>query len=214
MPASKAILVTRPRHDVTTDYLSAWSTEVVKLARAKGHQVYDLVGAKATRKNFESYVQARRPEFLFLNGHGNADTITGHENEPILDTSSKIPATVIYARSCDAGQTLGPHLTRDSGTVFIGYRRKFMFGYLADHIMRPIKDPLAKLFLTASNLIASTLLKGHTVEEAHERSKNAMYRNFRDMVFSTASYEERIAARWMWGNFQSQVLLGNPKQKL
>jgi len=71
---------------------------------------------------------------------------------------------------------------------------------------------LAKLFLEPSNSIAMVLLKGHTVQEAHNRSRAAMYKNFRKMVSSAASYEERFAARWLWSNLKNQVLIGNKLQ--
>lgn len=214
MAVSKAVLVTRPRHEIITTYLCVWSEGIVELAKTKVSTVRDLKGPKATRKNLDSYLRARKPSFLFLNGHGDAETIGGHENELLLDTSTAVEGLVVYARSCDAGQVLGPALVKNPATVFIGYRRKFIFGYLPDHIRAPGKDPLAALFLESSNLVASTLLKGHTAEEAHSRSKGAMYRHFRKMISSNATQEERYASRWMWGNIRSQILLGNPKQRI
>ena len=214
MPTNKSLLVTLPRHDVVTMYLSAWSEEVVALARTKRIPTYALRGEKATRTQFESYVRARRPSCIFLNGHGNADMVTGHADELMVDCASPLDETIVYARSCDAGQALGPLLAKEKYVVFLGYKRKFMIGYLLKNMARPQTDPLAALFLRSSNLAPLTLLKGHTALEAHMRAKEAMYRNFRRMISSAATYEERYAARWLWGNITSQVLFGDGNRRM
>lgn len=206
---TKALLVTRPDHDLVTKYLAAWSEEIVALARRKGLPAFDLGGTKANRRMLESYVRTHEPSFLFLNGHGDAHTITGYDNEPLLDAQSRCPRAIIYARSCKAARALGPMLVAQGLGAFIGYRRNFIFGYAPDAITRPKHDAIARLFLGPSNLVASTLIKSHPAREAYRRSKEAMYCNFRRMVSSAASDEERYAARWLWGNLNSQVLLGD-----
>lgn len=213
MVISKSLLVTRPNHDPTTDYLCQWSTVIIDIARKKGFKVYDLKGDKATRKMFESYLKARKPTFLFLNGHGDARRVTGYENESLLEYTKNervVKNSIIYARSCDAGRILGPELVKIGARVFIGYNRKFIIGYTPRKITRPLEDEIAKLFLEPSNLVPSTILKGHTAFEADDRSKAAMYRNFRRMISSSATYKEQYAAKWLWGNFKAQVLYGDP----
>lgn len=214
MPLNKSALITRPHHEVVTNYLCSWSEDVLTMRNKQAGAVYDLKGGKATKKNFESYFRKHKPEFIFLNGHGNEDVITGHNDEVLIDSKSQIEASIIYARSCDAGRKLGGILVKNGLSSFIGYSRKFIFGYDAAKITHPRNDKLAGLFLEPSNLVASTILKGHTAEEAHRRSKEAMYKNFRKRLSSAASFEERYAARWLWGNINSQVLLGNPQQKV
>lgn len=214
MEKSKSILITRPNHDHITNYLYFWVEEVIKLAQRKGFFVYDLRGKKASRKQLESYVQKNKPSFLFLNGHGSAITITGNDDEPLIDLSSSVLGRVIYARSCDAGQKLGADLVKKGTETFIGYDRKFIFGYTPLKITRPEDDDIAKLFLEPSNLVASTLIKGHTTIEAHNRSKDAMYKNFFRMVSSGATDEERYAARWLWGDIKSQVLIGDENSRI
>ena len=184
------------------------------MASHKGMTVLDLSGEKVTRANFESYLRKHGPEIVFLNGHGNQTTITGDNNKPILDVRGDVNTIVIYARSCDAGAVLGQTLVAKNTNAFIGYKRKFTFMYSPDNITKPLKDPMAKLFLEPSNLALSTLLKKHTAEEAHARSQEAMFKNFRKMVSSQASDEERYGARWLWANINSQVLLGDPKASI
>lgn len=95
---SKSLLVTRPNYDQTTNYLYFWSALVIKEAKKRGIDVYDLSGKKATKNNFDSYLKSRKPRLLFLNGHGDEKTITGHDFEPILESGKKEPVegTIMY----------------------------------------------------------------------------------------------------------------------
>ena len=210
MLMSKSLLVTRPNYDQTTNYLYYWSTPVIKEAKRRGIDVYDLSGKKANKVNFDSYLKAQKPRLLFLNGHGNEKTITGHDFEPILESEKNEPVekTIIYARSCEAALFLGRKLIEDGAEAFIGYFRKFIFGYTPSKITRPLEDSLAELFLEPSNLVVIGIVKGHSLKEVHERSKKAMRENFKKMISTTATYEEKYAARWLWGNMNSQVLYG------
>lgn len=207
------ILITRPRHDPITRYFYEWSGEIKKFAESKGFTALDLRAEKATRGHFESYLKKHHPSFLFLNGHGNADVISGHDNQVLVDITSAIETSVIYARSCDAAKTLGVYLVNNGVKAFIGYKKKFICG-VAGRSSELLEDEIARLFLEPSNLIPSTLLKLHNAEEAHSRSLDAMYRNFRRMISSTASREERYAARWLWSNIHGQVLLGDKTAKI
>lgn len=209
MPVNKAILITRPDYETVTKYLCLWSEEVKEFAGRKGVIVYDLKGKKANRKEFESYLSKNRPALLFLNGHGNAEVITGYDDHPLIDRDSSVQGTILYGRSCDASLFLGPYLVQKGARAFIGYRRKFILGYVPEKIMRPLEDPIARLFLEPSNLVATTLLKGNTTAEAHSRSRREMYKNFLKMLASTSSFEERHAAPWLWSNFNSQTLSGD-----
>ena len=120
----------------------------------------------------------------------------------------------MYARSCEVGQNLGSKLITNGAKSFIGYKRKFFVGYTPEKITKPLDDSIAGLFLKPSNLVVSTLLKSNTAEEAHKRSQKQMYRNFRKMVSSTASFEERYSARWLWSNLNNQVLFGDRVGKI
>ncbi len=209
MPVNRALLITRPDHETVTKCLCLWSEAVKEFAEHKGIIVYDLKGKKANRKEFESYLSKNRPALLFLNGHGNAEIITGYDDYPLVDSSSSMPECIVYGRSCDAALFLGPYLVQKGTRTFIGYCRKFILGYSLEKIMRPLEDHIARLFLEPSNLVITTLLKGNTTSEAHRRSRAEMYKNFIKMLASTSSYEERHAAPWLWSNFNSQILLGD-----
>lgn len=211
---SRALLVTRPTYDSVTKYLHHWSKNLIDMAESKNIDVHDLEAEKAHRKNFESYVSKHKPSLILLNGHGNATCITGSNEEPLVDMTSRIVSSVIYARSCDAGKLLGHELVSKGTKCFIGYQRRFTFMTYTDKSSKPLEDSLAALFIEPSNLVVSTLLKGHSTKQSYLRSQKAMRKNFRKMVSSEASYEERYAAKWLWANIKSQVLLGSQTSKI
>lgn len=202
---SKSLLITRPNHDIITNYMCEWSDDVIDVAKKKSVSVYDLRGSKANKKQIQSYLKARQPNLIFLNGHGNDAVICGHNDEVIFDATGPVTAATLYARSCNAGRTLGAKLAKQ-GATFIGYKRKFMLGYSPAKTTTPKSDQIAAYFLKPSNLIVTTLIKGHTAENAHQRSLKAMYKNFRKMMASNSTHEEKYAARWLWSNLKCQVV--------
>lgn len=209
---SRSLLITRPNHDPATNLLFHWSGPVLAEAQRKHIQAFDLFGEKATRKNFESYCKAHIPKLIFLNGHGNAECVMGWDTEVVVDTASSgslFGEAILFARSCDSALKLGRTMIRKGLTAFIGYTRKYIAAYTRGKEHQPLSDKLAALFIEPSNLIVTTILKGHTAKEANDRSKLAMIKNFRYMLSSAATYEEQFASRWMWSNIKSQVLLGD-----
>ena len=212
------MLVTRPNHDVTTNYLFYWSLQLIGIATRKGVTVYDLVGDKSNRARVESYMRKKSPSLVFLNGHGAENVVTGHNDSPLIssvDTSlSLYSGSVVYARSCRSGVGLGPALVASGATAYIGYTDDFIFFRRDDFTTTPLRDPVAKYFLEPSNLIVSTLLKGKTTREAQKRSKKAMYKNLGKMLSSDAGIDERNMAPFLWSNINSQTLIGSVEAKL
>ena len=72
------LLITRPNHDLATTYLYVWSQEIVSLAKSKGIMTIDLEKEKVTRSSLEKYLGKKKIGFIFINGHGNEDSICGY----------------------------------------------------------------------------------------------------------------------------------------
>lgn len=206
------LLITRPRHDPATNYLYYWSESVIQLAKKKAVRVLDLAAEKANTTLLRQYCRKHTPSLFFFNGHGSPDTVTGHQNKVLVsakDDLSLFSRSIVYCRSCDAALILG-HAFIAAGTLgFIGYQRKFVVGYMPQYITQPLRDPLAKLFLEPSNLIPETLLKGGSIQDACNKSQTAMRANLRRMFASTATYEERYHAQFLWSNIRCQTMLGD-----
>lgn len=167
------ILVTRPKHDNTTYYLFNWSEEVIKLAEDKGFGVLKLDSENANKTKFESMLK-KEPKFIFFNGHGNYDCVSGHDNKEIVKSKvncHKLKSSIVYALSCKSAKTLGKTAVENGTFAYIGYSDDFTFYTNENYASRPLTDPLANAFKEASNAIPLSLLKGHTVSEAIEKSK-------------------------------------------
>jgi len=96
-------LITRPDYDSATRYLSCWSEEIVEVAKSKGIKVVELKGAKVTKKELASRMEKLNPSLVMLNGHGNEDTITGHDDEVLIKSGENediLHSRITYAVSC------------------------------------------------------------------------------------------------------------------
>lgn len=104
-------LITRPNYDDTTHYLFNWSEETIKLAEGQGAKVLDLQGEKANREEFESRMKKFSPKLVMINGHGDADLVTGHKNQMLIKAGVNeelLKSKIVYALSCKSAQVLGP----------------------------------------------------------------------------------------------------------
>jgi hypothetical protein len=211
-----AILITRPNHDQITNYLSQWSETVISFAKSKGRLVFDLFSNRADRKSFEQYLESKQIDFLFLNGHGSSEVICGFKDEVLLDEitdPSIIRGQIIFARSCNAGELLG-HILVDKGVkTFIGYSKSFSIAINNHYVYRPKDDPLAKLFIDPSNLIATTIIKGNTVQEANHRSLLEMRKTLSEMISSNIPNKKDYAFA-LYNNMIGQVVIGDDQAKI
>lgn len=99
------LIVTRPQYDIVTSYLSCWAEEIIQLAKEKGVDVIDLLGDKANKNGLEGRIKKLQPELLFLNGHGNDDSISGHDNEILIqveENDEMLRGRITYALSCNS----------------------------------------------------------------------------------------------------------------
>lgn len=195
-----SLLITRPLYEGTTHYLYFWSENVIDFAKSKSYKILDLKTKKANRKTLESYLNNRRPNLIFLNGHGSSDLIFGQDDEVIIKVGENehlLKGTIVYALSCKTGQVLGPKSV-DKGTIsYIGYKEDFNFWINSNHISRPNNDPRAKLFLDTSNKIALSLLKGHSVKEACSKARDEFRETARNLA-ATNSPDQFVIPDLLW----------------
>lgn len=214
---SKGTLITRPNHDLATTYLFQWSKLLIKVAEDREIQILDLDSKKANLKTFQSYIEKRKPSFIFLNGHGTAETICGWDDEYLVNQGNcekLLIGSIVYARSCKAGSILGHECIKTGTRAFVGYSRDFIIGYSEERETKPLTDNIAKLFLEPSNLLALNLMLGWSVKEAVKKSQDLMTKNLSYMLSSKATMDERDAAPYLWSNIKYQVVLGNDQASI
>lgn len=214
---NQLLIITRPNHDQTTDYLYHWSKPVIKLAKQKSFEVIDLAGNKATKTNFANRVKKTNPSFIFLNGHGAEKLVMGQDNGVLIsagDNEELLKNRISFVRSCSSAKVLGPKSISAGAKSFIGYDEPFVFVYEVQKSAKPRSDETATLFLEPSNLVATTLIKGHTSSEANERSKKAFRKNIGKLLTSETSEDDTSILRYLVWDMNHQVCLGDPDASL
>ena len=208
---NRTLLLTRPYHDVVTNYLYHWSTPVIKLAEFKKFKLIDLKGAKACKREFQGRLKKLSPSLVFINGHGSEDFVCGQDNEVLADTSTDrnlFARSVIYARACSAAKRFGKYLVEDNASTFIGYDQPFIFLHTIGLTSRPLRDKIAGYFMEPSNMVVEALIKGHSASEANSRSRKQFMDNISKLLTSEATAEETAVVRYLFWNYRHQVCLG------
>ncbi len=205
-----SVLITRPNHDITTNYLFYWSLILIDQATRKKENVADLSKKRANAKEFASVVRKLNPQLIILNGHGNTSTVTGYDNEPLVELGKNhhlLKGAVVYARSCKSASNLGVHAVNSGCKAYIGYDDDFVFVTEDAKTTRPLTDKTAKLFLDPANQVAISLLKGHSPTEANRRSKDMYKRTIQKLMSSTSKKEDaELIPNLVW-DYLHQVCL-------
>lgn len=209
------ILITRPEHDHLTRCLSYWNTKVIESAENKGNDIIDLHRANANRKAFEGRMEKVDPSLVLLNGHGDEDSVTGHNNEVLVKIGENellLKNRIAYAVACSSARRLGL-ICADENTAFIGYNEYFILNLDSHCLAHPLNDKRAQKFLEPSNKVAIALIKGHTCQEASDSSKREFRRNIRSLLTMSDSDALDDAKDLFW-NMSHQVCLGNGDKRL
>jgi len=211
------LLITRPEHDYATRYLSAWSEKLFDLIKSKGYLIIDLYRERANRKEIESVLSKRNSDLVIINGHGSDDAVAGHDNNLLIkagDNSSLLSNKITYAISCRSARVLGKEIAQNAETAYIGYKDDFIFVYLEKYRTRPIEDKFAGLFLGPSNLIVTTLLKGHSAKESVSRARQEFLRNIQGLLTSKVKSDDSSALRYLVWDMRNLVLQGDVNKSL
>lgn len=213
---SNVLVIIRPDHDPTTNYISAWSKYIIEHARKKNIGVVDLRGNKANRRLFESIIVKTKPSLIVLNGHGDENTVAGYDNKPIVTVGVNeriLKNTITYALSCQSGKKLGKKAVGAGAKAYIGYDDDFIFIIDENSISKPLNDKTAALFFEPSNAVAVSLLKGNTAGASSERSKQMFRKNIRQLLTSESPQQEKDALPYLAWNMNHQVCLGDQQAR-
>ncbi len=211
-----SVLMTLPQSDVVTEYLTAFSKEILDSAEKKNVQITSLKKEKASKKGFEKRIRGSHKLVIF-NGHGNTQCIRGHKDKEIIKQGENeflLKDKITYARSCWSASGLGKSISEQSKkTCFAGYNIPFMFLSDITRDTNPIKDNLAKVFLDTSNRFPIGIIKGQSSLKAHENSKKAILKEINKAI-TKGDKDSQAIANTLWNNYSGQVLLGCKTAKL
>lgn len=213
----KGVIITLPRHDDVTEYLSLYSYQIEENAKANGINFKKIEDAKANKKEFERVAEKLKYKVVIFNGHGSAEVIGGYKNEPIIklgDNDSILKERIVYARSCHAASALGVECAKNNKEgCFVGYDRPFQFYINNLWTGNPLKDNTARLFLEPSNLVPISIIKGNSANFADKNSKKGMLKNIK-RILKNKDNESFLIAEALWNNYEGQVVLGNKEAKI
>lgn len=206
------MLITRPNHDLTTNYLFHWSKFIIELANKVKTSVIDLREKRANYTEFNLIVKKVRPNLIILNGHGNEASVGGYNDEIIVDAIKNpeiLTGAIVYARSCKSAKKLGVESVNKGCKAYIGYDADFVFAVEDGMLTRPLMDKTAELFLNSSNKIAISLIKGKTVLEAYSKAKEILKNKIIQFSTSDASLEEKELIPALLWDYNHLVVIQN-----
>lgn len=211
---SKSLLITRPNYEITTRYLYVWNKKVIKEAEDRGIVVLDLKKEKAVKNEFIGRMKKINPALVLLNGHGDSDCVTGHDNKILVkagDNEEIFKGKMVYALACKSASVLGPKSVEAGAVAFIGYVKDFIFFNDDKKIAHPENDKVAGLFLDPSNRLSISLVKGNSVSEASKKSKKLFAENIKKLLNSdndSQEYSSSFIPYLLW-NMKHQTYYGN-----
>ena len=213
---AKCLLITRPEHDEVTLYLSKWSKHIIDEAQNKSFDVIDLHRTKANKERMIGTLEKRLVSLAVINGHGSSDAVAGHDNEILANDQNKssLKGTVVYARSCQSAKKLGPAAVKAGAFAYLGYQEDFYFFTEPEKMSRPLEDKTAELFLAPSNYVALGLLKGHSAEDANNRSKAKFRKTMEQIFIAGTNSTNYYTLRFLYWDMINQVCLGDGKAKV
>ncbi len=213
----KCIFITRPEHEYGVYYLSKWQEEIVlPEAQSKGLKIVDFKGKRANIKSVSTFLTKQNPELVVLNGHGNEYVVTGHNDETIIseDNCSLLKGKITFAISCQSAKGLGREAVKKGARAYAGYDDDFIFYSNDNYYSHPLKDPIAKLFLTPPMRFIVELLKGKTIAESNKISKDMIIHNMRSLANSESTNEQSSILRALFSNYKHQIVHGDQQQTL
>jgi hypothetical protein len=205
------MLITRPEHDDATTYLSEWSKEIVfKVATRASVSILDLNNGRATYKQFHSFIKTHSPRFVMFNGHGNEETIMGHNNEILVDENnvSDLKDKIVYSISCRSASRLGHICVAHGSPAFIGYKKDFILFVDNNSSARPLTDTLARPCMDAAMQVPVSIIKGNKTKEAYQRSQET-FKKYILSFLGSRELEAPYILQSLIENMTNQVLIGN-----
>lgn len=187
------MLVVRTDHDAITHYMFHWSIPVINEAENKGFRVTKIDGVKALKGKILSCMEALKPDFVFLNGHGNNTVFYGNDKCAAITLSEAhvFTDTISFVRSCNSATELGEKaVSTHNCQCFIGYKSNFWNAYQNEKYSQPLNDPVSRPVMETSNLVPLHLIRGDSTKESVEASHRAAEQEIEKAIFSSDPYSK------------------------
>jgi len=181
------MVLVRTDYDSITHYMFHWSAPVIETAEKKGFDVVSIDGRNAVKKGIISRMEKIRPDFTFLNGHGDARSFYGDDNKKAISMNEAhvFDGSVAFVRACNCLEELGKKaVNKHASKCFIGYKDKFWNVWRSEKLSNPLQDDVSRPIMEASNAVPLGLIKGADVEESINMSHDVSAREIEKAIFS------------------------------
>lgn len=212
----KYILFSRPKHDITMEYLYYYSKELIKLSESCNITVINYEKEDANKKTIVERIIKQKPDLIIFNGYGSTKTISGHKDEVIIscENAEVLKDKITYSLSCSSASKLGIEAVNKGALAFIGYKYDFAIGKDPDSEASPRRDKIARFFLEPSNILSSNLIQGNSAKVAVLRAKEKMRENI-SYLSTTKDFPEAIHyAPYLYGNFEGLIIRGEEEASI
>ena len=212
----KGLIITLPRYDDTTEYLTFYSRAIIQKAENRELKIKKVENGSLNIKEFSNILKKMDYKLVVLNGHGTEDSVFGYKNNEIIKVGKNeklLNSRIVYSRSCNSAVILGKKIVEEGDGCFIGYILPFVFYIDERWSTKPAHDKIAKLFLEPSNQIPLSIIKGHSGEEADTNSRKHILKTINKLLASKEK-ETALFLEALWNNYTGQVLLGNKDVRL
>jgi hypothetical protein len=165
-----------------------WTVPFIEEAESRNMKVDCVDGSNVTRGEIASRLVKLKPDFVFLNGHGDRKTFYGHNDEPAIEISDGqlFSEKIVFSRACDCAAELGKEFAETYGCkAFIGYGMPFVNVRQTNIEVKPLQDKMSKPIWEASNAVPHGLVKGLTVSESIEASHRKADKEIERILFSS-----------------------------
>lgn len=210
-------LITRPNHDVTTNYLYHWAGLVIKEAQKKNFSIVDLKGKRANQKELTNIIKKINPSLIFFNGHGDDYLVAGYDDQILVRSNENeflLKGKIVYALSCRSASGLGRDCIKTGTKAYLGYKEDFIFMFDKGCVSRPLSDKIATYFLAPSNHLIISLLKNNTAGQAYKKSQQTFKKSIKKLLTSESPQDDKMIIPYLVWDMNCQVYIGDQGAKI
>jgi len=210
---SQSIIIGRCNCDEVVSYPFYWCEEVIKEANKIGINIVDLKKENFVEEKITRHIEQHNPDFIFLNGHGDAFSAMGYNRTPVIIVNKNdylLKGRIAHIISCFTAKFLAQSAMDKGCKGYIGYKDYFYLWYIEKD---PKKDIIATMFQEAVNSTSKTLINGGSVKEAFEKSQEVYEKRINECK---KKYFHPSTSEDMRDNLQNMisVLIWNKKHQI
>jgi len=176
----KKVLITRPNHNVPTQYFYYWSKKIIETAKLMEMDVLDLKVEMANKKAFDKAIKSN-PAFVIMAGRGHFKKAKMADNEILIEQEDcgKMKSKTICAFLSKSAEGLGEKSVASGATAYIGHDDDFILCCAPQKRSDPLLDEMAGFFLDPLRALVEDVLRGKTANISTEMAKKALKENIK-----------------------------------